>query len=198
MTNRMKFLTVLLGVLGLSGCIVVDDEVPVYYSSYPAGSYESAIDYYHRPPRPNVSRHGHNISIHKKEPHIDKPKHISKPAQPIVQPKNPIKEPKHPITKPEHSIKKPHQTINKSDNPVKEIKHPINKPDHSISKPDNPIKDKAPQISHHSAPKADVVNKPAPSLPKQPTVEVKKTMPNLMNVKSNPAKTSKPKIHHHR
>lgn len=184
MMNRMKFLTVLFSVLGLSGCIVVDDEVPVYYSSYPAGSYESAIDYYHRPPRPNVSRHGHNVSVHKKSPHIDKPKHVTKPAKPIVQPKTPVKEPKHQFTKPEYSVKQPH--------------HSINKPDHSISKPDNPIKDKAPQISHHSAPKADVVNKPAPSLPKQPTVEAKKTMPNLMNVKSNPAKNAKPKIHHHR
>ena len=102
MINRVKFLSVLIfATLGLSGCIVVDDEVPVY-SSYPYGSYEAAVDYYHRPPRPYISHHKHATPVKPNKPHLNKPHHDKK----ADKPKHPVKEKVHAPKKPEHPVSK--------------------------------------------------------------------------------------------
>lgn len=100
MTSRLKFLTVLIfAAFGLSGCILVDDEVPVYHS-YPSGSYEAAIDYYHRPPRHDVSRHRHATVVPPKDNHLDKHNHIKKPEPPKAKKGHEPKKHEH------HDIKK--------------------------------------------------------------------------------------------
>lgn len=125
--KRINFLALLLGLtFGLSGCVVYDDE-PVYvHHSY--GSYESAIDYYHRPPRPYISQHHKYQTVHSKPKHIDDHHPHGKKAEPIKK----HADDHHHAKKPE-PIKK-HEPVQKHD-----IKHDMNKQHHDIkhdSKPD--------------------------------------------------------------
>ena len=118
--------------LGLNGCIVVDDDP--YYSPYPIGSYEWAIDYYHRPPAPRVSHYRHHGADykhkkHEHEKHMDKhhesKKHIDKkPAPKKPAPKKP--EPK------KHEDKKSGHEVGHKDTP--KSKPNIEKPSHDALK----------------------------------------------------------------
>lgn len=145
MINRIKFLTVLiLGVVGLSGCVLVEDDYSTY-SPYPYGSYEAAIDYYHRPPRHHY--HKYKANILPKDNHLDKHHHDKK--QPPKA--HDHKKPEHPTPKKEdikHS-KPEHPAPRKED-----IKH--SKPEHSIQ----PIKEKIhnTKVSEHPAPKKEIKN----------------------------------------
>lgn len=209
MINRIKFLTVLfLGSLGLSGCVLVDDEFATY-SSYPYGSYESAVDYYHRPPRHYMSNHKHTTTVHTKKPHLDKPeppkhiikqeppkhinkheppKHIDKHGHPDTKLHQPIKEKAPKISHqpaPKHDMIKKHEP-----KPIKEDLHKGKMPE----KPEHSIKEKAPDISQHHAPKQDVVKKPEPI--NEPLNKI--TVQNFSNSKNVHIKKQKPQIHRHK
>ena len=155
MLNRIKILTILFGVLGLSGCIVVDDEVPVYYSSYSTGSYDAAIDYYHRPLRPSyMSHHKYNASIHKKGHHLNPPKHIKRPEAPKKEKQHQIKKPEHRIKDKTPEMSHPHtpkqDKITKIEpkQPIRERLHKGKLPEHAQLKNER-LKNVKPKIHFH-------------------------------------------------
>ena len=126
MLKRIKFLVVLFfGVLGLSGCIVVDDDIPTY-SHYTYNSYGSTIDYYHRPSRHYVTHHKHKNHVEPKKHHLDKPK------------------PKHPANAKKHEPKK--DIIKKPEPPKKKTKARNPEPKKEVvRKPEAPKKNSTPQ-----------------------------------------------------
>ena len=166
--KRINFLAVLLGLaFGLSGCVVYDDE-PVYVH-HPYDSYESAVDYYHRPPRPYISQHHKYQTVHPKKKHIDEHHHVKKP-EPV---KRHIDE--------HHHAKKP-EPIKKDDH-FKKSQPPVNDKIHDKKMPE-----------HHDI-KKDMGNKPVVNQPKQPAKDIirdKKTMEHH-NVKNVNVQSMKPK-----
>ena len=159
MINKIKvFFCFCILVFGLTGCIVVADDEPMY-SSYPVGSYELASDYYHRPPAPPLPQsyyhkyHGSNV-VHKKHGDLKhKPKDIVKPKPRDITPPKPkdVTPPKpKDVTPP-----KPKDVVKPKDN-VK----PHDLPKNKVDKKD-PLHDFSKQ-NHHSPVQNVKINKPEP------------------------------------
>lgn len=196
----MKFLTVLfLGCMGLSGCVLVDDEFATY-SSYPSGSYEAAVDYYHRPPKHYMSNHKRKTTVHKKDHHLDKPKHIEKPEPPkhIDKPQSPVVTSNHPIKekapKISHQPAPKHDTVKRPEpRPLQESLHKEKMPE----KPEHSIKENVPNVSLHHEPKQDVVKKPEPKQPLKETLH-KENIQAHSNSKKEKLQKLRSTVHRHR
>ncbi len=127
---------------GLTGCFFVGEEDYMYssyspYSPYPTGSYEWAMDYYHRPPA--YYHHYHAGShVHKKPDH-----HKHDHYKPNHDPKHDPKHDKPKQDKPKHD--KPQNPPKHHDTPKDAPKH-HDTPKHNVN-PKTPAHD----FSNHSA-----------------------------------------------